>query len=254
MRGARFDFTIQGLEKRLIDLAAQGYEFGSDFSQTESSGVVYLRHDVDLSLRLARDVALVESQLNISATFFLQIGSEFYNLHSQEGRSIIGELVKLGHQVGLHFDSRVAVNSNSMSALLAQELEVLEQLTGGKIRYFSQHKPTELGWHTLSHPYAKDVREQTTTGNIEYFSDSTGYFRWGDYGSLTAHRGSFQLLLHPIWWSSATPRHPRASLEKFMEATQKGLYRQVSGTVSKFGHPNGHPLGWPTEITREVID
>ena len=74
MQGARFDFTIQGLEKRLIDLAAQGYEFGSDFSQTESSGVVYLRHDVDLSLRFARDVSLSESLLNSSATFFLQSG------------------------------------------------------------------------------------------------------------------------------------------------------------------------------------
>ena len=254
MHATRFDFTIQGLENRLVALAAQGYEFGSDFSQTEGSGVVYLRHDVDLSLRFARDVALIESQMNISSTFFLQIGSEFYNLHSQEGRSIIGEIVKLGHQVGLHFDSRVAGNSNSMSALLAQELDLLEQLTGEKILYFSQHKPTEIGWQTLNHPHAIDVREQTTKGNIAYFRDSTGYFRWGDYGSWTANRGSFQLLLHPIWWSSVTPRHPRASLEKYIEATQEGLYRQVSGTVSKFGHPDGHPLGWPTEVTREVLD
>lgn len=253
MQGKCFDFTIQGLKKRLTDLLAQGYEFKSDFSETDSLQIVYLRHDVDLCLELARKIAVVESEMGISATFFLQVGSEFYNLFSKESSSIIEELMNLGHEVGLHFDARVDPNPNSMSATLAQEIDVLEQICRRKILFYSQHKPTELGWQNLSHPYAKDVREQTATRNIEYFSDSTGYFRWGDYRNTANNWGSFQLLLHPIWWSSDVPRHPRATLEEFLETYQGILHRKVAETVSKFASPDGSTFGWPKELSREEL-
>jgi len=248
------DFTTAGLEKRLGDLQALGYQFSLDFSSRIGTGMVYLRHDVDLSLEIAREIARLETNLGVQATFFLQVGSSLYNSHSLESRSIIEEMLNLGHQVGLHFDARVARPTHSVSSFLAQEIDALEQLCGRKIRFFSQHKPTQLGWQTLHHSTAIDVREQVASGDVAYFSDSTGDFRWGDYRHRTATRGSFQLLLHPIWWSKAVPSHPRTSLENFVKETRKDLDNQVADTVAKFGLPDGHPLGWPADIPREVLD
>jgi len=86
----------------LLDAAtAGGYEWAA-FDRPPRAGDVFLRHDVDLSLEAALQMARVERDLGVRATYFLMTGSAFYNLDSQVGRYALRQLRLWGHAVGQH--------------------------------------------------------------------------------------------------------------------------------------------------------
>jgi len=94
-----FDLT----HYREILEAAQvgGYHF-KPFGQSPERGNLFLRHDVDLSLDAALQMAELEAELGVLATYLLMTESVFYNLGSSEGVAAIERLRELGHAVGLH--------------------------------------------------------------------------------------------------------------------------------------------------------
>jgi hypothetical protein len=86
----------------LLDAAkAGGYRFAF-FDRPPRDGDVLLRHDVDLSLEAAVELAELEARAGAAATYFLMTESIFYNLDSPVGRATIVRLRELGHRVGLH--------------------------------------------------------------------------------------------------------------------------------------------------------
>jgi len=78
-----------------------GYRF-TTFGETPERGDLFLRHDVDLSLDAALQMAEVETLRGAVATYLLMTESVFYNLASSEGVAAIARLRELGHAVGLH--------------------------------------------------------------------------------------------------------------------------------------------------------
>lgn len=248
-----YDFTIQGLRKRLREILDRNYTFSLDFKNKDSRGFAYLRHDVDLSLEHALHIAEEEAKVEITATYFIMLSSPFYNAFSKRGRLTLYEIMHNGHEIGLHFDSSVATTIKSLESKLHEEIDALEQLCGAEVKYFSQHRPTQQGWVEAGHINAIDVRTQTTHSEVKYLSDSTGLFRWGDYSSDLASRRSFQLLLHPIWWTGETPEHPRKSLNRFISNKRIELEEGLEETITNFGLPDGHLEGWPLHIDRQVL-
>jgi hypothetical protein len=88
--------------RELLDAARRGgYRFGR-FEGEPEPGYVYLRHDVDLSLDAALELAELEAEAAATATYFLMTESVFYNLASREGTAAVSRLVELGHDVGVH--------------------------------------------------------------------------------------------------------------------------------------------------------
>ena len=86
----------------LLDAArAGGYRFAA-YDTTPRAGDLLLRHDVDLSLDAALQLAELEAKRDATATYFLMTKSVFYNLASTEGERAIARLRELGHRVGLH--------------------------------------------------------------------------------------------------------------------------------------------------------
>ncbi len=78
-----------------------GYRFAG-FDREPAAGDLLLRHDVDLSLPAAVELAELEADEGAWATYFLMRESVFYNLDSEEGRWALERLRTLGHRVGLH--------------------------------------------------------------------------------------------------------------------------------------------------------
>ena len=78
-----------------------GYRWAS-FGEEPQPGDLILRHDVDLSLEAALEMAQLEASVGARATYFLMTQSVFYNLGSSEGRRALNRLRELGHGVGLH--------------------------------------------------------------------------------------------------------------------------------------------------------
>jgi hypothetical protein len=78
-----------------------GYRF-APFGDAPERGDIYLRHDVDLSLDAALQMAELEAEHDVQTTYLLMTESVFYNLASSEGAGAITRLRGLGHAVGLH--------------------------------------------------------------------------------------------------------------------------------------------------------
>ena len=147
-------------------------------------GVLYLRHDVDLSLDAALRMARLEAELGLTATYFLMTASVFYNLDSSAGEAAVTELRSLGHRLGLH-----AVYP---SARLDDRFE----------RVVAWHNPDP---EYMSRPIegALNVMGPSRFDPATYRSDSNQNWRSGDPRE-ELRAGAFpwlQLLIHPEIWA-----------------------------------------------------
>jgi hypothetical protein len=95
------DFSLRHYADLVEAAKDAGYHF-TGFDREPRSGDVLLRHDVDLSLDAALQMAELEASAEVAATYFLMTQSVFYNLDSPEGTRAINRLRELGHGVGLH--------------------------------------------------------------------------------------------------------------------------------------------------------
>ena len=197
MGACAFDLTHY---RELLDAArAGGYDWAS-FDRHPRAGDLYLRHDVDLSLEAALEMARIEHELGVRATYFLMTESGFYNLDSHLGLYAQRQLRNWGHAVGLH-----AVYPRA-------------ELDGRFDKVVAWHNPDP---EYVSQPIvgAVNVMEEPFFTRGLYRSDSNQSWREGcPHDELAA--GAFewlQLLVHPeIWvYDGATMRE---SMESMLDA------------------------------------
>jgi len=159
-----------------------GYRFKA-FRESPERGDIYLRHDIDLSLDAALQMAELETEVGVLATYLLMTESVFYNLASGEGIAAIARLRELGHRVGLH-----AVYPN---------VELDERFDG----VVSWHNP-ESAYMSEQIPGATNVYAEPYFSPSAYRSDSNQHWRSGcPHEELRG--GSFpwlQILVHPEIW------------------------------------------------------
>ncbi|HEY2541635.1 MAG TPA: hypothetical protein VGH92_01150 [Gaiellaceae bacterium] len=186
--------------RELLEAArAGGYDWAS-FDRHPRTGDLFLRHDVDLSLEAALEMARIEHELGVRATYFLMTESGFYNLDSHVGKYAQRQLRQWGHAVGLHAVYPHAELDGRFDKVIAwhnPDPEYMSQPIGGAV-------------NVMEEPYF-------TPGH--YRSDSNASWREGcPHEQLAA--GAFewlQLLVHPeIWvYEGATMRE---SMESMLEA------------------------------------
>jgi hypothetical protein len=189
--------------------AARSYRF-VHFDHEPESGEIFLRHDVDLSLAAAVQMAELEAARGVSATYFLMTRSVFYNLESREGEETLQRLRDLGHRVGLH-----AVHPH--------------------VDFDDRFDPV-LAWHNPDHGFVNDPIEGLVNvmstpwfDPAHYRSDSNQHWRSGDPAEALA-AGEFdwlQLLTHPEIWAfgGATMRE---TMETMLEAEHASRLRQLA--------------------------
>jgi hypothetical protein len=163
-----------------------------------------LRHDVDFCPQRALEMARVEAELKVRATYFLLLSATTYNLLAPELIAIPRQLVALGHEVGLHYDLRALEAAGSpVLPLIQDQARLLGNIAGTEIRAVCMHNPSTDGTDPLRHTGAfVNAYEAAFTEDIFYASDSCGAWRDQTYALLT--RGPLparlQLLIHPIYW------------------------------------------------------
>ena len=159
-----------------------GYRFAF-FAAPPARGDLIVRHDVDLSLEAAVEMAELEAEEGIATTYLLMTRSVFYNLASREGEHAIGRLRELGHQVGLH-----AIHPDV-------------ELDGRFDPVVAWHNP-EPAFMTAPLDGVVNVMEQTYFDPATYRSDSNHRWRSGcPHEELRT--GAFpwlQMLVHPEIW------------------------------------------------------
>jgi len=71
------DFTLINYS-RLLNIALQNYSFRI-FTEELVRKSILLRHDVEFSIPITLQMAEIEANMGIKATYFVQLHSEFYN-------------------------------------------------------------------------------------------------------------------------------------------------------------------------------
>ena len=65
---------------------------------------IIIRHDVDLDLYYAYEMAKIEAKHNCRSTYFIMLHNPLYNALSKDSISMLKEMLGMGHKIGIHFD------------------------------------------------------------------------------------------------------------------------------------------------------
>jgi hypothetical protein len=188
-------FDLEHYRELVESARAGGYRFAF-FDRDPRPGDVLLRHDVDLSLEAAVELAELEADLEAPATYFLMTESVFYNLSSRVGERALERLRALGHRVGLH-----AVYPRA-------------ELDGRFDPVVAWHNP-EPEFMTAPVDGAANAMEPRFFARGRYRSDSNHHWREGCPHEALA-RGELewlQVLTHPEIWV-----YPGATMRETMLA------------------------------------
>jgi len=172
------------------------------FFETFSKNDVILRHDIDISLEPALKIAEIEYKKNIFSTYFILFHSPFYNPFSTKSTQIIKKIRKMGHKIGLHYDSSYYIQNNlSPNKMIKHELEVFNQHFNDEINLISAHQPTINKKIQLKlNKKIINVDSLKFRKNRKYISDSVQNWREGSIEKFTDY-SQLYILTHPIWWT-----------------------------------------------------
>lgn len=199
------EFSVKGYKQLLAAFTDEGYTFCDyeeiDSRLAKSDPFVVLRHDIDISLRPALEIARVEHELGIAATYFVLLRSPFYNALSQTNLEIMAQIRAYGHQIATHID--LSIYDNDCAKALT-EVELFSRCFPHiNTELVTLHSPYELERIPIQAiPELNRVYGSAVRGEVAYISDSTGRWRYGQPLDSEAFktRKPIQLLTHPVWW------------------------------------------------------
>lgn len=199
------EFSPQGYRELLVALLELGYSPQSFESARPEERHLVLRHDVDLSLRAALEMAEQEAALGVSATYFILLRTELYNPLSGAGLDALKRLRAMGHRIGLHFDAGLYAEDANLDTAARAEADILEAAARTTIAVVAQHRPGAQGVITADRLGGRiNAYAARLFGPDRYCSDSGGEWKHGhplDHAAIRAGR-ALQLLIHPFWWQA----------------------------------------------------
>lgn len=160
-----------------------------------------MRHDIDFGPEFIGEIPEIEKSLGVSATYFIQIASAWYNPFCPSQAEVIESLLKSNHRLGLHFDCKGENEAEKINNYINRELELLRQYFGN-VDAVSFHDPSsDIISNKIKIPYINTYDKHDMTG-FEYFSDSCQRWSKGDPIQMVKNNPetSFQILLHPGLW------------------------------------------------------
>lgn len=213
-------FTIEAYVKLIELLKSSDYQFCfyDDCNVVEKS--VILRHDVDLSLDKAVEIAQVENQLGVKSTYFILLTTNFYNIFSKESYNKIKQIKDLGHVIGLHFDEKRydITTIDEMENHILFELKMLGQLLNEQINVISMHRPSKLILENdiqikdVINSYSKKYFKE-----MKYVSDSRMNWRENVIEIIESnHYKKLHILTHPFWYS-VNEEQIKGKIKRFLQ-------------------------------------
>lgn len=197
-------FTLQHYREILEIAKKNGYAFLGFHSPCSSRGqrVIYLRHDIDICLEEAVEMARTEAEVGVSATYFVLTNSPVYNVFAEDSRKLVRYIQQLGHWVGLHIDPVL---------FSADDLVQFEERIVNLIKFYREYLDIVpvVSFHRPSNMVlGRDFRAFVSTysprffTDIKYVSDSRGTWREECPCQRLNDRAheAMQVLIHPIWW------------------------------------------------------
>lgn len=237
------DFT-EASYRELLRRARARYRFAG-FEESLDVPHVLWRHDVDVSMQRARCLARIEHDEGAKATYFIHLRSLYYNVLNTDTHRAIAEIVALGHDIALHFDTLHygrGLARDAFEEALAFEAGLLKREFGVR--------PTAVSFHlygVLPDPMPEDDRIQGLVNAYSnrlrstygYVSDSNGVWLYRRLLDVLAAgiEERLQVLTHPEWWTPEV-MPPRRRLQRAIDGYARAMEHWYDDTVERSGRPN----------------
>jgi hypothetical protein len=228
------DFTFDEY-RALIALALdRGYRFSS-FDQLERGENlpvrrIFLRHDIDYGPRFMVDMATIEGDCRVCATYCIQLDSPWYDVASADNRAAVRAALAHGHHLGLHFDATRLESDEEVRAGVEEHVHRLSSLFETPVRTVSFHMPGRrpVGHLELPGDLINTYGPPLST-EVGYVSDSNQSWRGRDVREIIAsdRHDRLQLLVHPFWWRTTT-----STLREKMSALANELDIEINEIVT----------------------
>lgn len=182
----------------------------------DSEGFI-LRHDIDFDLVLAEKMAKIEYENDIHSTYFILVGCETYNILSSANREILFNILKLGHEIGLHFDP--TFYPNDIEEGFMKEVRLLSDNLGIDVESVSIHRPSIHGEYPSFEGF-KNAYDTRYFSPDSYLSDSSMNFRDKDPFSFIESISEvrlIQILIHPMHFSDNFSGYGEITSQAFLD-------------------------------------
>ncbi|MFN4083081.1 MAG: hypothetical protein ACK4K9_05560 [Bacteroidia bacterium] len=235
------DFT-QDKYKELLQIAKSLNNFIFYDEITLFDRFILWRHDVDFSMEYALKLARIEYNENVKSTFFLHSHNHFYNLLDDKSFAIVKEIISLGHQIGIHFDTHYynIKNEEDIEVCLLKEKKLFMDILEIEPRVFSFHNTDTFILSCKKSMYGGLINtySQFFQDNVKYCSDSNGYWRHLPIKDLLKQNyDKLQILTHPGWWQEK-PDTPYNRICNIVNNKCKQILLDYEKTLEKFNRIN----------------
>jgi len=193
----------------LLDQALnEGYEFMSFLKDRHAyDRCIYLRHDVDVSIEMAVELAQINASLGIRGTFFLLLRSLYYNLLSHRTLRRVREIHNLGQHLGFHYylPPTIPTSEDEFAALVLGDFNIVKSHVPEIEPVFAWHNTRQdllMRGLNFKVPGLVNVHNSYFIKEIPYYSDSNMRHSVDKFGEVIRQKDQkvLHLLFHPLNW------------------------------------------------------
>lgn len=238
------EFTLINYRKLLKIAKENNFKFSSySESHSNDSKQILLRHDVEFSPFIALEMAKIETEECVKATYFFQLHSETYNVLEKEISNIVFKVKSLGHDIGLHFDSHYfdVTNEEELEKYLKLDTQYFNTIFNTNIEVFSFHNTNPFFLSCDKENYAEliNVYSLKLKNKFSYCADSTGFWRYDRLEDVLNNPKiqKLQVLTHDAMWSDEI-LSPRQRVFKSIDDNAHRVKQWYDEILKKFGAKN----------------
>ena len=234
----KHDFSLQAYQDIIQNLLKQGYSVKNFETASSNKKHLILRHDIDMSLGYAVQMAKCEQSIGVQATYFVLIRSDLYNCLTAENKDCMNEIVSMGHSIGLHFDASLYEQTpEALEIAVAQECTLLQNFIGTNIKMVSFHRPAKnLYGYAPKLAGRMHAYQPKFFNDMEYCSDSNGDWHHGHPLDRSLDK-AMQLLTHPIWWVSKKDVDTQSKLDTYVENKIASFKQSLADNCASYKKP-----------------
>jgi hypothetical protein len=248
--------TYRSLISRALD---QGYRFAG-FQEGPYDRCIYLRHDIDYSLRMALELAEINASMGVQGTFCLLLRSQVYNLLSHSALECAREIHSLGQRLALHYALPPAIppDDAGFAELIRADFEVVRSNLPEVEPAFAWHNTTPEVIRrglALEVPGMVNIYSAHFIKEIPYCSDSNMRYSVEEFERIidASERPVLHLLFHPLNWIAGG-----SHMIEILSKTWAYIIRereQEMRTNNVYGRrfPQGMPPEILEQLTRSMI-
>ncbi len=201
------NFTYLWYKNLLLMLNEHNYEFASYHDWKKRKRPIILRHDIDNSIRKAVELASIENDFGVKSTYFVLLSSDLYNPASVSSLVGINSILRMGHEIGLHFDeAKYKLDENNCSEIInfiTKEAKILEDIIQTSISTVSFHRPSKIALE-LKNNFGGIVNSYNSVffNDFKYMSDSRRRWREPVNEIIASEKyDKLHILTHPFWYN-----------------------------------------------------